>query len=257
MGKMKSIHYIMLIGLVASSANLYGPIRSKPNPKTATTSKSIYATADQEIILTGNVTEDITWPSALGGTILTPGFEYPHSSVSVPDYSAEFKDYPERYSGCAFCRCPRKLAVNGRSSNCVDCDLTASIVLAKIFQKLTPDGCTVSDITYEDKLSEGPFKRGYTDMFNGLRHKNIPAFMDYKIYNDVFYKSCVSIKPRFYRGVVRTADGKRQHVWVSNFPTPPRPTTNEEISHCASSITHNIVGPETGAEILASMPEHV
>lgn len=76
MGKMKSIHYILLIGLVASSTNLYGPIRSKPNPKTATTSKFI---ADREVTLMGNVTGNMTWPSVstLGGTILTPGFEYP------------------------------------------------------------------------------------------------------------------------------------------------------------------------------------
>src|SRR3990167_6326237 len=79
MSKMKSIRYILLIGLVASSTNLYGPIRSKPNPKTAATPKSIHATIDREIILTGNVTGDMTWPSVstLGGTILTPGFEYP------------------------------------------------------------------------------------------------------------------------------------------------------------------------------------
>ena len=94
--------------------------------------------------------------------------------------------------------------------------------------------------------------------------EKIPALMDFKTYyRQVFARAEALAVPRFYRGVVKTVDGKRQHIWVSSVPTDAADRRSIACGDESKSFMramcdkYNLFGPETGQEILDKMPDDV
>lgn len=164
--------------------------------------------------------------------------------------TCEFKEHPDRYNACLFCRAPRP-STSGRIPSCSSCILRAQSFVVEKIKKGDEDLSDLVDAVDLELDSRIRKHRWY---------QPIAAFIDDKAIKDTFPR--IGDQPYIYRGALPTRSGKRLHVWVGDIDTDE--TDRRLIGDDKESKKHvrkfcnryDIVGPETGA-ILSAMPAHV
>lgn len=165
--------------------------------------------------------------------------------------NCNFKEHPERFVACLFCRKPQlKISQEFQSRSCLNCRAKAEELIAgKI---ATKDGWSnqhnleVALNYYFKEISTQTINRNFITQFNNYRTHDL-TFDD---------KS-----PYFYKGVFKKENSTKVHIWTSNLDIAEedriavtRETAEAHVAYICEK--YNVFGPETGEEILLEIPKN-
>jgi hypothetical protein len=173
--------------------------------------------------------------------------------------NCEFKQYPERFVACVFCRAPAQvpapvfLGTSKEKATSFNCFYCSSAIQSLLVQKLKKS----DSWKQEQILAHGAFL-AISKTTCTISRKYIPALKELETKSQVFKDNV----PCIYRGFMQKENGKKLHIWVKDFDIAEKDkkeTTWKDSENYVGSICakYNIFGPETGEVVLDIMPENV
>ena len=154
--------------------------------------------------------------------------------------SCQFKQYPERFVACVFCRAPCKKFSSDQVSG-------SSMCYSKVQEILVESLALNNDWKHRDTLKMGIF--AYLQSIDTtISRKYIAALGESKTRRTVFKMR----SPGLYKGAQQLGNGNIRHVWSKELTIDPNDkkmvTSWDEAEKHAQYICekYNIFGPETG-----------
>jgi len=178
------------------------------------------------------------------------GFYLANSSEGLCD-NCNFKEHPEQFVACLFCRKPMsKSSHDTQSLNCLGCRNDVKNVIAKKI--------ATKNIWSDEDNIRLELDYYFEKIANKTVHRNFIAnFKDYWTYINTFGEN--NQKPLFYKGVFKKANGTTVHIWISDFNIAEEDciviTQENAEKHIAYICEkYNIFGPETGEQTFLELP---